>query len=399
MELENFYRNIFTFLENHLNGKYWLWKLIFTAVFISIFLAFPSYTLLVEHLKPNGVKLDAWLFIHNQAVDLLNPKDYSVGIRREAMVFRWVLPALYFLAGHRIWLVVLFQGFLAVLFLYLIGRISFQIFASKSKTALIVLAISNIFVGTWGFSDIHGYGDGIAYFFLLLAIISSNPVIIFASILVGCFTDERAVIAGGYVIIFWTVQKCFETNQFDFKTVLRSLFTNRSQYVWYAWFVYGVIRLYVKFNYFQNHIYSKVGEPVMLKITHRAGIGSSIWSNFEGTWLILLAGMMTLILLKRNWLLFVFIAGFAILLTTGLFVHDIDRAYGYGFPFILSSLVILRYTATDRLVSLLLFFTALICITQPQVFTMGYNQIIWAEPLPVKILTFLDRKFHWGFFM
>ncbi len=395
MNLEAFYKNSLNFLESNLSGKLWLWKLVIVAVVISIVLAFPPYSLLIEHLKPDGVKLDAWLFIHNQSVDLLHPSEYTLGVRREAMVFRWVLPALYTLTGGNILLIVLLQAILAVLFLYLVARFSFQLLNDKAQTALIVLAISNIFVGTWGFADIHGYGDGIAYFLLLLALVSVNPWVIFLAIFTACFTDERAIVASSFVVIFWVIQNSFENKTFDFRSTFQSLFLGKSKYIWLAWMGCFGIRLYVKFNYFQHHVYSAVGLPVMFENRHRAGIGSSIWSNYEGTWLLLVAAMITLLLLKRYWLLLLFMGGFGIVLTSGFFVHDIDRAYGYGFPFILAALLILQNTATPKTISLLLFFTAIICVLQPQVFTMGYNQIIWEEPLPVKMFIYLDRLMGW----
>ncbi|WP_229203356.1 hypothetical protein [Dyadobacter jejuensis] len=374
-------------------------KLVACCVALSLFLAFPPYTLLLDHFSASGAKLDAWLFIHNQAQDLLHPADYTLGVRREAMVFRWVLPALYYLTGGKLLVILGVQFALAVGFIYLLGRFCYQLFQNKVLTALVLLAVSNIFVSVWSFADVHGYGDGIAYFFILLALTSQKKWVVGLAMLVAYFTDERAVVAGGYVLIFWAIIQADRDGKADFWSILKSMFTGRSLMVWLAWVLYLSIRMYVKYTYFQAHHYSAVGLPVMFENQHRNGIGSSLWTAFEGTWLLLLAGALILKLQKRNWLLLLFVLGFLVLITTGIYVHDIDRAFGYGFPFILLSVAILKRHTSTPVLTLLLFIAMVLCVLEPQVFTMGYNKIVWLEPLPVKGLMVLSRYFGWGIFM
>ena len=90
--------------------------------------------------------------------------------------------------------------------------------------------------------------------------------------------------------------------------------------------------------------------------------------------------------------------GFAVLVATGIYVHDIDRALSYGFPFILLAVFILIETSSTSSVRLILFFTMVVCVAHPQVFYMGYNKILWLEPLPVKIFMLIDHRLQWGLF-
>ncbi|WP_025763024.1 hypothetical protein [Dyadobacter tibetensis] len=399
MKLEEIYNRFILKIERALDTNFWLWKLVGCCVVLTLFLAFPPYSLLFQHFSAQGAKLDAWTFIHNQAQDLLHPADFSIGVRREAMVFRWVLPGLYRLFGENLILILFLQFGLAVGFLYRVGSFAYTLFQDKVITALILFSISNTFVGVWGFADIHGYGDIIAYFLLLWAITSRNWILIFLAMLGAYFTDERAVVAGGYVLIFWAVSEALARGRADFKSLIKTVFTGRSTAVWLAWVVYLSVRLYIKLNYFQQHHYSAVGMPVMLENQHRSGLGSSLWSVFEGLWLVLIAAFTVLWLQSKRWISLFFLSGFLVLLTTGLYVHDVDRAFGYGFPFILLSLVILKY-CTDRVpLQLILFFCMNVCVAQLQVFTMGYNVIVWVEPLPIKALIFLSRYLGWGIFV
>jgi len=398
MLLENFYKSFLLRLESKLSDKFWLWQLVFFSVILSLFLAFPPYTLLIDHLSANGVKLDAWVFIENQSQDLFHPKDIDYDIRRENMIFRWFLPLLSFVTGHNIVLILLFQAVLGILFLYKTGKYIYDISRDKIVTAFFILSLSNIFVSVWAFADIHGYGDGFAWFFLLTALLSRNPAIIFLCLQAAFFTDERAVVAGGYLLLWWMVTKAWEQNDLSLKTLVKNAFLGESAVVWIAWAVYFAVRHYVQITYFPNHHYSTIGTPVLFADAHRNGLGSSIWAAFEGTWLIMFAAALGLYLTKRYLLLLSLIIGFAVLVATGIYVHDIDRALSYGFPFLLISMFILLRVASLTSIRIILFFTMIICVSHLQVFYMGYNKILWLEPLPVKIFMYLDQVMHWSFF-
>jgi hypothetical protein len=398
MVLENFYKLFFFWIDAKLMGKNWMWKLTFVSVLVSLFLAFPPYSLLADHLSVYGSKLDAWVFVRNQAQDLFHPKDMAYDVRRENMIFRWTLPLLSFLTNHNVVLILVLQGLLGVLFLKRAGDYIFSLSGDKIVTALFVMSLANIFVSVWAFADVHGYGDEFAYFFLLTALLSRNPVVIFLSMQFAFFTDERAVVAGGYLLLWWIVTKAYEKNDFRFSALFKAAFTGESVVIWIAWIVYFGIREYVQYQYFPHHSYSTIGTPVLFANAHRNGLGSSIWGAFEGTWLIMGAAFLSLWLTKRYLILFALSVGFAVLLATGIYVHDLDRALSYGFPFILLAAFILFKTASLRSVRVIFLFSMVACVFHPQVFYMGYNKILWLEPLPVKGLMYLDRMFSWNFF-
>lgn len=199
-------------------------------------------------------------------------------------------------------------------------------------------------------------------------------------------------------MLWWMVTKAWEKNNFSFGTLLKLAFSKESLVVWAAWLVYFTIRYYVQVTYFPNHHYSTIGTPVLFADAHRNGLGSSIWAAFEGTWLIMLAAAFILYLTKRYILLSALVIGFVILVATGIYVHDIDRALSYGFPFLLIAMFILVKTASMSSIRIILFFSMIICVSHPQIFYMGYNKILWLEPLPVKIFMFLDKIAGWNFF-
>lgn len=398
MLFENFYHSLEGRIESKLTSEYWLWKLVIFATLVSIFLAFPPYSLLAGHLSEHGMRLDAWIFIQNQSQDLFHPKDMDFDVRRENMIFRWVLPFLSFVTGHNIVLIVLLQSVLGILFIHDTGRWIYSVSKDKVTTSFFVLAIANIFVCVWTFADIYGYGDGFAYFFLLVAILNRHAAVVFIALQIAFFTDERAVIAGGYLLLFQMVTKAYDNKDFETGTLFKNAFLGKNAIVWLAWIFYFGIRFYVQKTYFPHHSYSTLGTPVLLADAHRHGLGSSLWTAFEGTWLLMGAAILALWLTKRYVMLLALSFGFVILIASGVYVHDIDRALSYGFPFLLMAIYILFQTVTLKSIRTIMFFTSVVCVIHPMIYYMGYNRILWLEPFPVKLFMLADYWMGWGLF-
>lgn len=391
--LSLFYHKICSWIDLKLDGRHWLWKLSIVCSLISWFLAVPAYTVIAD--------ADAWVYIKLQADDMFRAYDWGHYIRRENMVMRLFLPVLASLTGKSIFVILAIQGILGVVFLYLFAKEIFRQTQDKVLTAFFAVGISNMFFCSWFFVDTVGYGDGFAYFFMLLAILYRNPFIIFVSLQCAFFTDERAVVAGGYILLSWVAYNIFEkyTNRDSLGSLVRTTLSLSSTWVLLlSWVVYFAARYYIINTYFSDHIYSTIEGPVLFKDEHRGGLGNSMWTAFEGSWLLLGAAIYVLILAKRYWLLVAFSIGFVVLLIVGLHVHDIDRALGYGFPFLLIASLILSKYLTLNEYRKLIFIMAVICVIHPMIYTLGYNRAIWAEPFPIKVMMYLDRFTGLGWF-
>ena len=399
MSLSTLYHAFFLWLERQLAGPNWLWKLTFVSVVVSVFLAFPAYSLLYGHL--NGtLTIDAWDFIEIQAQDLLHPTKINYYIRRENMIFRWFLPALSWLTGHNIVLILIIQAILGVGFIYLSARLFFSFSKDKIQTTLYTLAIANLLVGSFGFVDIIGYGDGFACFFLLVCLVTRQPIIFSLSLLASFLVDERSLMAAGFVCLWWITKEylVLVERRDGFGKFLTATLKSPAWLVIVCWVVYLAGRTYVRLRYFPDHTYSSMGTPVLLADAHRFGLGSSLWTAFEGMWLLISAAFLLLWYSRHRFLLLALIIGMLVLITSVIFVHDIDRAMSYAFPiFFISGLIVVK-TVPVREQRLLLFFVALICVIHPLLYTMGYDKIIWVEPFPMRIAMLIDRLMGWGYF-
>jgi hypothetical protein len=389
--LTTYYLQLSAWIENKLQGTLWLWKLTLVCAIVSWFLAVPPYTVMADS--------DAWAFIKIQALDILHPTHLEVYIRRENMVMRWILPLLYILTGHSVLMIVIIQGVLGCVFLYLFLREVFRQTNDRVLTAFFGLALSNMFVFSWFFVDTAGYGDGYAYFFLMLALLTRNPFLLFVFLQIAFFTDERALVGAGYIILWWTTASLVSRNEgTTLASVFKGAFQSRTWIVIASWLIYFLFRNYIMRTYFPNHDYSTMGTPVLFADGHRWGLGNSLWTSFEGSWLLLGAAGFVLYQTGRHWLLLMLVAGFVFLIITGIFVHDIDRDLGYGFPFLLAASLILSRLIPALEFRKLVFIMAVVCIISPMCYTLGYNTVIWAEPLPMKALMVLDRIAGWGWF-
>ena len=204
--MSSLYHAFFFWLERRLAGPNWLWKLTGASVAISLFLAFPAYSLVYGHLIGTNI-IDAWAFIDIQAHDLLHPTKVEVYIRRENMIFRWFLPALSWLTGHNIVLILAIQAILGVLFIYFSAKLYFSFSKDKVQTTLFTLAIANLLVGSFGFVDVIGYGDGFACFFLIVCLVTRQPIVFSLSLLASFLVDERALMAAGFVCLWWITRE------------------------------------------------------------------------------------------------------------------------------------------------------------------------------------------------
>jgi hypothetical protein len=393
LSLATQYTRLIHFIERKTTGRYWLLKLTLFCAALSWCLAVPPYTVTTSS--------DAWAFIQIQASDLLHPTHLEVYIRRENMIMRWVLPLLYMLTGSVV-LILIMQALLGIGFLYLFSQEVYRQTHDKVLTAFFALGISNIFVFSWFFVDTAGYGDGYAYFFLMLAILIRNPLLLFVCLQAAFFTDERALAASGYLILWWMTDFLLKGSKDDethsLSGVVRAIFIPRTWVVLVALGTYLVFRSYIMSTYFPGHNYTTMGTPVLFADMHRWGFGSSLWSSFEGMWLIMAVAGYALCTTGRHWHFLALLTGFAVLIITGIFVHDVDRAFGYGFPFLLIGSLVLSRLIPPSEYRKVAFVVAIFCMISPLCYTQGYNKVIWAEPLPVKIAMVLDRMAGWGWF-
>ncbi len=399
MSLSTLYHAFFFWLERRLATPNWLWKLTLVSVVISLFLAFPAYSLVYGHLNGTNV-IDAWAFIDIQAHDLLHPTKVEVYIRRENMIFRWFLPALSWLTGHNIVLILVIQAMVGVLFIYFSARLYSSFSKDKVQTALFTLAIANLLVGSFGFVDVIGYGDGFACFFLIVCLVTRQPVILSLSLLASFLVDERALMAAGFVCLWWITREylTLSDKRDGFGKFLTATLKSPAWLVVVCWVVYLAGRTYVRLTYFPHHNYSSMGTPVLLADAHRFGLGSSLWTSFEGMWLLIGAAFLLLWYQGHRFLLLALFVGMLVLITSVVFVHDIDRAMSYAFPiFFIAGLVLVK-SVPAREQRLLLFFVALVCVMHPLLYTMGYDKIIWVEPFPIRIAMLIDRLMGWGYF-
>jgi hypothetical protein len=127
------------------------------------------------------------------------------------MAFRLTLP----LAARVLRLgepgLIALQMLLGVWLLYLIAGIADSLFKDRVAALALMFAVGSTFIGKAAFLELGGIGDGVAFAFLAAAAYFRAPPIVFVSVLIACFTDERGALSAPLVALYWTIRETWRS--------------------------------------------------------------------------------------------------------------------------------------------------------------------------------------------
>lgn len=241
----------------------------------------------------------------------------------------------------------------------------------------VTFLVGVIYPGTAAFLETRYYFDSFAYLFLLSAMWIKSPPLISFSCLLAFFTDERALIASGFVFLWWVLQSSGKTPAF------KSWFNPRSLAVAITLPVYILVRFYLAHK-FQIQTWSESHSEFLLFDQLNNSI-SGIWSGLEAGWLLVGLAMLALAL-KRRWLLLIsFIIVISVQVVAALSVVDITRSMGYLLPGLLLAVFVLHEAREKNMLKWVQIaaFASLLAIN----YGIGGKSSIWMfYPLPAQLL-------------
>lgn len=349
--------------------QYWLWvsAVLFTA--IALFFSFPSYS----DLNPKE-----WEPLFDKANNLFTNSSYGEGTHAAKLTFRMVLPIIVHYTHLNITGVLVLLGIVGMLNFYLVLRIANNILHDKREAFIIGLCTALIYLGKCSFTELRGtMFDGLAMFFLLLALNTRYHWLLALFILFAAWTDERALVASALIWLFYVVKN-------DHKRVGLRFFTPQALWIYAAWAAYAGGRYFLGYYYGMHPDNKGVGLSVLLDQINNIPLG--IWSALEGLWVIVLYGMLLLWREKRHleWLKFAGIC--AVILLIGVSVVDITRSVLYVYPAVFVSLLAIHKYADKTVLNRLLWIALLLCFAYPAYYTGGKSSTWWTYPLPLQLL-------------
>ena len=263
-------------------------------------------------------------------------------------------------------------GYLFSLFLsgYLIILVSFsiilRILKNKYKSFLLTISFAFIYAGKCSFLEFRGIFDGYAVLFLLLSLYHKNTVTIYFSILLAAFTDERALIASGFVFLNYL----FVENEFSFNyKYLRTIF--------FSWISYFSLRYFLMSCFAMKT--STGGISLEALALNFELFPLSLYSLFEGFWIVILLLFRTVFSLNRLYF-FLILSMLLISLIPSYLVIDVSRSLVFSSILIF---IAIEYLMKYKQVLFSNNFCLLIMVLSfiYPCYVIGGNHITWIKPV------------------
>jgi hypothetical protein len=187
------------------NGPACLVRATCLALAFSLFITFPRISFFTgkdEQIVNFWPVIEAQMAAPFTPAPELDPTDHS-GKR----AFRLTTPLLGRLL-HLDWRgLLLVQFMLGILLLYLTGRIALDLFGDRVVATATVFAFACTYMGKAAFLELGGVGDGFALAFFALAAYDRSAPVVFAMVVLACFTDERALAAAPLMAVYWHIRE------------------------------------------------------------------------------------------------------------------------------------------------------------------------------------------------
>lgn len=372
--LKNKRNSLYFWLNKSLEGKHWALKIMFISLFLSLLLAFPSYEIMGQQLS-KGRSQDLALQIQDLVLFWRNGQASN-------RMFRITVPVIAKLLGLNLIGTYILQFVSGVLIFLLTALIIERETKSRLISFFVTVLVGAIYAGISGFVETRLYFDSVALLFLLGAMFFRNPFMIGSFSLLAGFTDERAVVAAGFVFIWWAIQA--KSN----KPEIKAFFNKQSIAVVISVLIYLMIRMLIMRSFNVISYTELQNEFRLFDQINNGPMG--IWTGLEGGWLIVGLALVTL-LVKKRWvtLLAVLIIGLTQIIVA-LSVVDITRSMAYLLPLLFLSVAILNKETNDDYVNLS-FYSALISLCLLTYYAGGKSSVWLYYPFPVQVIRWFTQ--------
>ncbi len=364
------------------NSQYWKLKIsILSCVFVLV-LSFPEY----YHLKDGENPWSSWNYLQTRIKAPLSKATAKLGSNEGNKVYRLtpIYLAKIYNSSHtlrNVAFLILIEHILGFLFFYLLANLAFTITNDKIITTYFAVGFSFLFIGKDFFWDIASWLIPFGYFFMLLAMVFRNPIIIFFALLFGFWSDERMVLLSPLVILWWRLN----TDNKAFIKILAAYITN--------FVLFFIVRSYIATNYIQSNIAFKVYPKdsgvdyfwALYDLLQEIPLG--LVFPFEGYWIFVFIYLYITIKSWNNtkfWWLMGGVGMLAAGFIVSFAVRDSTKGFSMLFPLFIITLKLLTETENKQFIKRICLSATVISFLLPTYFyNGGYNWMtpIYYEPL------------------
>ncbi|MFM2048449.1 MAG: hypothetical protein RI955_997 [Bacteroidota bacterium] len=373
---------IFNPIHTFSNSKYWKWKTTLLLTIASFIFSTGAFFYL-----PTAFKNENWESYNFKKENLFKQPPYNDASHAAKKTFRITVPLIAKIFHFNNWTTVAFMWAINFFFLFFILQMFLKLIDDKTIAVLGTIGFTFIYVGHAGFTDINTWFDGIAYFFILTAILSRNNFIILSSIILACFTDERAYLSSCLVFLFHVILNSENEISFSFKKHKLSIAA------FLAIAIALILRLTIQLIF---DLHTKTGGTTITKVLADTDFwGMAMWTFLEGYWLLIIVLGLFLIYQKQYFKTFILLLIIAIFSLASILVFDKTRSGAYIFPLIFIAVLILKNKLNAIEWRYLFLTIAIICFLFPAYYIISDTApyTLWYKPIFIRAIDFIKLKY------
>lgn len=225
---------------------------------------------------------------------------------------------------HRMTGLFVLQNICGIIFFYLLILFAETNFNNRFLSFMLPWCFAALYTGKTFFCDMFFFFDGMAYLFLLISICNRNALLIFTSLFLAFYTDERTLVGSGFVMLYHVLQRRDGANN---APAILSIIAAIATYI-------GT-RLYLQTQLGLVSPGDGINIANIAKETRFSYFMMGLFTAFKSFWLILIAGVFYL---KGFWPRAIYTITLLTLVIGGMCVFDFSRSYSYGFVGLLAVL-------------------------------------------------------------
>ena len=294
----------------------------------------------------------------------------------------------------QLWQYYVMQLVFGALLLWAVAQIYAQILGSRSQATLLTVATACTWAGATAWVETRGLFDVVGIALLALCMLTRRSWLALLFALAASFSDERALIALPIVICWhaFRPEVAVDAGAVERGDRLVAITTEPSLVrrflrplpvlVALTVVLHLGIRTWLKHRYGLVESHNRYPDN---PYTQLRNYPNGIWGAFEGLWLVIVAGIATLVH-RRQWALALLfgVVGVPSLLV-GMSVVDVSRAIAFAWPLAPLAALGLRGLPAGA-IRRLVWITTGVCVVWPMVYAAGDQTVDWFYPAPLVVI-------------
>ena len=362
-------RRLLARLDRLLSGRWWLLIVVGLALAISILAAAPSYEGFHPHNK-DWSAVEHWID-HPFSQRGLDPTD-----RAYNFTFRVTVPLVGGLLGLPPVGFLVLQGLAGVGLFAASAAVVERVTGSRRLAALVTIAVGLTWAGACAFIELRANFDAVAIALLVAAMATRRVPLVTLCCFAACWTDERAIPAVAFVVLFHHVTTSRSVRW-------TSALTNPASLAAVAGVVLHVITRVIATIHYDVHQPSNLGVHYLSDQLSIIPVG--MWTGLEGFWVVVAIATVLLWRIRERLQALAYVAVLVISILAAASVVDVTRSMAYLLPAAFTAIAVVARFGDHRTLRLSTYAGFVATAVWPMYYVGGAFTIYWHYPLPLEI--------------